>query len=88
MSDVENLLDELNGRLTAVAIKYPKAEPFIESYRKHVRFALHNPERAQYGDLIKKGRKWLSEMMWKHPTFRPEFSVMVDRIDKFVKRGQ
>lgn len=87
MTDVQRLLDEINGRLTAVVVTYPAAEPFIESFQKHVRFALLNPKEARYEKLLKKGRKWLNEMMWKHPLFRPEFSTMVGLIDKF-ERGE
>lgn len=87
MTDVANLLDELNGRLTAVTIKYPESEPYIESLRKHIRFALHNPEKARLSKLLKKSRTWLHEQSWKHPTFRPDFMKMVELIDAF-KRGE
>jgi hypothetical protein len=83
LTDVQNLLDELNGRLTAVAVKYPSTEPFIESLRKHIRFALHNPGKAKYGKLLKKTHSWLNEMKWKHPMFRSDFTAMVELIDKF-----
>lgn len=83
MTDVQNLLDEINGRLTAVTVRYPDTQPFVMSFQKHVRFALNNPQEARYEKLLKKGRKWLVEMKWKHPLFRPEFSTIVELIDKF-----
>lgn len=86
MTDVENLLDELNGRLTAVVVKYPDTKPFIESLHKHIRFALNNPEEARYGKLLKKAHQWLHEQSWKHPMFRPDFRAMVDAIEKFDTR--
>jgi hypothetical protein len=86
LTDVENLLDELSGRLTAVVVKYPDTQPFIESLHKHIRFALNNPREARYGKLMKKSRQWLHEMAWKHPMFRPDFMAMVDAIDKFEKQ--
>ena len=82
----DGLLDEINGRLTAVVVRYPETRPFIWSYQKHVQFALKNPEKANVGKVIKKGREWLSEMMWKHPLFRPEFSGIVEAIDRFENR--
>jgi hypothetical protein len=88
MTDVESLLDELNGRLTSVTVRYPDAEPYIESLRKHIRFALHNPEKARLGKLLKKSRTWLNEQSWKHPIFRADFMKMVELIDKFEKRGE
>lgn len=80
---VVELFDEMHGRLTAVTVKYPGTKPFIESLHKHIRFAISNPREARIDKLIKKSRKWLSEMMWKHPLFRPDFSAMVDLLDKF-----
>jgi len=88
LTDVQNLLDELNGRLTAVTIQYPGSEPFIESFQKHVRFALHNPEKARIGKLLKKGRRWLHENSWKHPIFRDDFQKMVSRIDEFEGKNE
>lgn len=81
-TDVENLLDELNGRLTAVMVKNPGTEPFIESLRKHIRFALSNPKEARLEKLLKKSREWLNLMAWKHPMFRDEFLLMVKKIDE------
>lgn len=83
MTDVEHLLDQAHGRLTAISVKYPDAKPFIESFHKHVRFALNNPKEAKYEKLLKKGRQWLHEMSWKHPMFRPDFMKIVEAIDKF-----
>ena len=86
-TDLQNLLDEMNARLTSVVVRYPDAEPYIESLRKHIRFALHNPEKAKIGKLLSKSRSWLNEQSWKHPMFRPDFMKMVELLDKF-KRGE
>lgn len=83
MSD--SLLDEVNGRLTATAVKYPEARLFIWSYQKHVQYALNNPSKVDLVKLIRDGKKWLREMVWKHPEFREDFSAIVERIDKFEK---
>lgn len=85
MTDLQCLLDELNGRLTAVTIKYPDAKLYIESLQKHVRYALHHPQDVNGVKFFKKVRGWLSLQSWKHPTFRPEFMKMVELIDKFKK---
>lgn len=85
MNDIDTLLDELNGRLTAVTVRYPDTRLFILSYQKHVKYALENPQKADYPRVLRKGREWLSKVMWKHPMFRPEFEKMVDLIDKFRK---
>lgn len=88
MSDADELLDELDGRLTAATVKFPEAKPFIWSFQKHVRFALSNPKERRMGKLLKKGRQWLSEMAWKHPVFRDDFMPMVKVIDEFESRGE
>lgn len=79
----ESLLDEINGRLTATAVRYPESKLFIWSFQKHVQYALKNPSRADLGKLIRKGRSWLQEMMWKHPAFRDDFQRIIEAIDKF-----
>lgn len=81
--NADTLLDEIDGRLTAVCVKYPDARLFILSYQKHVQFALKNPGKAKIEKVITKGRKWLREVMWKHPIFRPEFQKIIDAIDNF-----
>jgi hypothetical protein len=83
VSDVQGLLEEINGRLTATGVKYPDTRNFLRSFQKHVDYALKNPSRADYPKLLRKGRDWLSTVMWKHPTFRDDFAKMVDAIDKF-----
>lgn len=83
---VAGLLDELNGRLTAVVVKYPETKPFIWSLQKHIQYALKNPGDFDLGELLKKARDWLHEQAWKHPLFRPEFMGMVEAIDKFAKK--
>ena len=86
MRDVDTLLDEINGRLTAITVKFPETWAFIWSYQKHVQYALKEPEKANLGKVIKKGREWLSEVMWKHPFLRPDFEKIVEAIDKFEQR--
>ena len=86
MTDVATLLDELDGRLTSVVVKYPETKPFIWSLQKHIQYALKNPGEFIMGELLKKARDWLHENAWKHPLFRPEFMAMVEKIDAFVKR--
>jgi hypothetical protein len=89
MTDVQNLWDEVNGRLTAIVVRYPDTERFIESFRKHVRFALHHPLEARHEKLLKKGKKWLLEVKWKHPLFRNDFDAILNAISKFEEsRGQ
>ena len=83
MSDVENLLDELNGRLTAVWAKHPETYLFIWSLQKHIKYALENPKEVRLGKLMEKAKDWLRVQQWKHPIFRDEFQVMIDRIGKF-----
>lgn len=83
MTNVDTLLDEINGRLSAVCVRYPDARLFILSYQKHVKFALEHPAQAKIEKVINKGRKWLTEVMWKHPLFRPEFQKIIDAIDNF-----
>jgi hypothetical protein len=80
---IENLLEQMDGRLTAVVVRYPDTRPFIWSLQKHIQFALKHPREAKLEKLIKKSRAWLNEMMWKHPLFRPEFSAIVSLIDTF-----
>lgn len=82
---IESLWDEINGRLTATAVKHPGTETFLRSFQKHVRYASKNPSKADHPKLLKKGRQWLTEVMWKHPQFRDDFQKMVDAIDKFVE---
>lgn len=84
--NADTLLDELNGRLTSVVVRYPDTRLFIWSYQKHILFALKNPGKAKVSKVIRKGRKWLSEVMWKHPFLRPEFEKMVEAIDRFELR--
>jgi hypothetical protein len=81
--NADTLLDQLNGRLTVVVVEYPATKPFIWSFQKHIQYALKHPGKANIGKLLRKGKRWLSEMMWKHPMFRPEFMGMVELIDKF-----
>lgn len=81
----DSLLEEVNGRLSAVAVKYPESRLFIWSYQKHVQYALNNPSRVDLAKLIRDGKKWLREMVWKHPEFRDDFTAIVERIDKFEK---
>lgn len=80
---VIDLWDEINGRLTAVAVKHPGTEKFLLSFQKHVRYALNNPSKADHPKLMRKGRDWLTMVMWKHPQFRDDFQKMVEAIDKF-----
>lgn len=77
------LWDEIHGRLTAVIVKYPKAEPFIQSLRKNIRFALNNPAETRHDKLMKKSKQWLHEQAWKHPMFRDDFMGMVELIKRF-----
>ena len=86
MTDADTILDELNGRLTSVTVKYPEAKPFIQSFQKHVVFALNNPKERRMGKLLKKGREWLNTMAWKHPIFREDFMPMVKAIDDFQQQ--
>lgn len=81
--NADTLLDELDGRLTAVWVKYPDTRLFLLSFQKHVKYALKNPAGADVKKVLRKGRRWLSEVMWKHPLFRPEFEKMIRLIDDF-----
>jgi hypothetical protein len=80
-----DLFEEINGRLTAIWIKYPETKPFIWSWQKHVNFCLHNPndERAKPHKVIEKGKVWMAEMKWKHPMFREDFDGILKAIEKF-----
>lgn len=78
-----DLMDEVDGRLTATAVKYPGSHLFILSFQKHVKYALKNPGKSDGPKLIRKGKQWLKEMSWKHPEFRDEFSRIVAAIEKF-----
>ena len=86
--NIDTLLDELNGRLTAVKVKFPGSEDYIESFQKHVRFALHNREKAKIDKLLRKGKDWLRTNAWKHPMFRDDFLVMVQKIDEFKGKNE
>lgn len=82
---IQSLWDEINGRLTATAVKHPGTELFLRSFQKHVRYALDNPSKADHAKLLRKGRDWLTMVMWKHPMFRDDFQKMVEVIDQFQK---
>lgn len=81
--EVENLLDELSGRLTRAKLHYPVAEPYLESLHKHFRFALLNPTEADIPKLLRKSRKWLVMNSLKHPQFVEHFQPMVRLIDEY-----
>lgn len=83
MADVDSLLDELNGRLTAVTVKKPETRLFIWSLQKHIKYAIDNPKNVRIGKLLKKTRNWLVMVKWKHPMFKDDFDPMVSAIDKF-----
>jgi hypothetical protein len=78
-----DLFDEINGRLTAIWVKYPETKPFIWSFQKHVNFCLEHPEQAKPHKVIESGKKWMLEMKWKHPMFKEDFQKILDAIDKF-----
>jgi len=86
MTDLQSFLDELNGRLTAVTVRYPEAALYIESLQKHVRYGLHHPDDVNVDKFLKKVRQWLSVQIWKHPTFRDDFVKMISLLDDFKKK--
>lgn len=79
----DDLLGELDGRLTATKVKYPEAKLFIWSLQKHIQYALKEPQNVRIGKLLKKTENWLTAMKWKHPMFRDDFEPMVKLIQKF-----
>lgn len=82
---IDSLWDEIDGRMTAVAVKFPDTALFLKSFHKHVKFAVANPSKTDHQKLLRKGRDWLTMVMWKHPMFRDDFQRMVEAIDKFKK---
>lgn len=83
MTDIQNLLDELDGRLTAVTVTKPDTKLFIWSLQKHIKYAIDNPGNVRFGKLLRKTRNWLVMVKWKHPMFKDDFDQMVTAIDKF-----
>lgn len=83
MTDIENLLDELDGRLTAVTVTKPDSRLFIWSLQKHVKYALKEPKNVRMGKLLQKTKDWLVAIKWKHPMFRDDFEPMVKLIERF-----
>lgn len=80
---IADLLDELDGRLTAVTVKLPDTKPFIWSLQKHIKHALAEPKNVRIGKLLQKTRDWLITVKWKHPMLKDDFDPMVAAIDKF-----
>jgi hypothetical protein len=83
MNDIENLLGEVDGRLTAVTVKMPDTKNFIWSLQKHVKYALNEPQNVRMGKFLKKTNNWLTMVKWKHPMFKDDFDPIVKLIDKF-----
>ena len=78
-------MEALHGRMEAMSKGHPEYKPFFWSLQKHFKFAMLNPDSDRYkkGKLLEKGKDWLREMRWKHPSFNRDFGEMADLIDRY-----
>jgi len=85
VSDLENLLDEVDGRMTRVYIRWPETWGIIWRQQKHVRQALNHPELVNKEKLLMKTRDWLVAAMVNHPMMDDDFRPVVNDISEYFK---
>ncbi len=79
-----DLLDEIDGRLTGVTIRWPEAWGLVWSIQKHVRFALYNDKQVDMKESLDKTRGRMSALIVNHPEFHEYLFPLVEKINKEI----
>lgn len=86
MSDLVDLLREVDGRMTRVTLKYPEAWGLIWRQHKHVRQAVNRPDMVDNREkVLRKSRDWMVAALVNHPMFDDDFRPVVNDITDYFK---
>lgn len=86
MSDLVDLLREVDGRMTRVTLKYPDAWGYIWRQHKHVRQAVNRPDMVDNREkVLRKSRDWMVAALVNHPMFDDDFRPVVNDITDYFK---
>jgi hypothetical protein len=77
-----DLLDEVDGRLTGVLIRWPDAFDIVWPIQKHVRFALFNDKQVDLKEYLEKTRGRLTAAMVNYPEMQEYFTPLTEKIEK------
>lgn len=89
---VDNLLDELDGRLLRITLAYPVLKLEVHKARKHTLYAI-NHERDRNGELVNKDKTLKTavrrtlELVRKHPELKEFVKPAVKKAVAYLEPG-
>ena len=75
-------LDEVDGRLTRVLLKFPGSEIAVDPIKKHVVFALNRPELVDIERTIRQTKGRMIAAAVNYPDLEEEFMPVVEKAEK------
>lgn len=81
--DFENLLDEIDGRLTRLTLHHSDTRLFVWSLQKHIRHALQNPTQVDQPKFLREMKGKATAMAVKYPNLSEHFFPVVQKISEY-----
>ncbi|HJS82614.1 MAG TPA: hypothetical protein VJ742_07230 [Nitrososphaera sp.] len=77
-----NLLDEIDGRLTGMTIRWPELRPEMLKIQKHVKYALNNDKITDLRQYLTDTRGRMTAAMVRFPELQEYFRPLTEKITK------
>lgn len=81
--DFENLLDEIDGRLTRLVLHHSDTRDFVWGLQKHIRYALHHPNEVDQPKFLRETKGKATAMGVKYPNLSEHFFPIVQKIREY-----
>lgn len=81
--DFENLLDEVDGRLTRLTLHHADTRLFVWSIQKHIRHALLNPTQVDQPKFLREMKGKATAMGVKYPNLAEHFFPIMQKISEY-----
>lgn len=81
--EVENLLDEIDGRLTRLTLHHADTRLFVWGLQKHIKHALAHPNEIDVPKFLRETRGKATAMGVKYPNLAEHFFPIVQKIAEY-----